>query len=157
TAAEVSNQTAQDFLGTLRKDPEFLEVETLPSPKVGRRVNRYTLTPKGYSHLAELNTSLNREFNEEAISKDPALQPQPLVPVPAGLTWRDKVEIWLGKTLSEFQTFIEQGASVLIIRPGEAGAVRFGEQMCPSCTQHIWTPDEVETGFQDLFTPLQRD
>jgi len=158
SAAEVTNQTAQDFLGTLRdEDARLLEVETLPSLKPGRRINRYTLTPKGYAHLATLNAPFNRELNEEAFRKDPALQPKPVIADQPRSTWRDKLETWLGKSLPEFQTFIDEGASALLIKPGEAGAVRFGDRMCPSCTQHIWTPDEVETAFQVIFNPLQHE
>src|ERR1700722_6843098 len=157
SAAEVTNQTAQDFLGALRQGgAHFLEIETLPSLKPGRRINRYTVTPNGFAHLAALNAPFNREFNEEALSRDPALQPAPpLVINQPRSSWRDKLETWLGKSLPEFQTFIDEGASGLLIKPGEAGAVRFGDRMCPSRTQHIWTPNELETAFQIIFNPLQ--
>ena len=158
SAAEVSNQTVQDFLGELRRqDSQFLEVETLPSLKPGRRVHRYTLTPKGLAHLSIANIPYNREINEEAFRKDPALQLTPVTVEPPRLSWTEKIEQLLGKSLTEFQTFIEQGASVLLIKAGEAGAVRFGERMCPSCTKHVWTSNEVDSIFQNVFNPLQHE
>jgi twitching motility protein PilT len=158
SAAEVSNQTVQDFLGNLRREgSQFLEIETLPSLKPGRRVHRYTLTPKGLAQLATANTPYNREINEEAFRKDPALHLKPATVEPPRSSWTEQIERWLGKSLPEFQTFIDQGASTLLIRAGEAGAVRFGERMCPSCTEHIWTPNEVDSVFQNIFNPAQHE
>jgi twitching motility protein PilT len=158
SAAEVTNQTAQDFLAALRQeDPESLTVETLPSLKPGRRVNRYTLTSTGLARLAMANNPFSRVINEEAFSKDPALQAKPVTVSSPSLSFYKEIEKWLTKSLPEFQTFVDQGASALIIKPGEAGAVRFGERMCPSCTQHIWSEDEVEAAFGTIFNPLQHE
>jgi Tfp pilus assembly pilus retraction ATPase PilT len=160
TMAGVSNQTAQDFLAALREeDPQLLETETLPSLKAGRRAHRYTLTNKGLVFLVNANAPFNLESNEEAFAKDPALQPKLPVPLPQPThpSFAQQVEAWLAKYLPEFQTFIDQGASALLIKAGEAGAVRFGDRMCPSCTDHIWSADEVENAFDHVFSPLQRD
>jgi twitching motility protein PilT len=157
-AAGVSKQTVHDFLGSVReKNPGSLTVEELTSLKPGRRVQRYTLTPEGFADLATANSPFAREINEEAFQKDPALQTKSVtVPRPVW-PWKQRIDSWLDRILPEYRTAIDQGAWAVLIKPGEAGAARFGGRICSSLTEHSWTLGEVENAVLDVFNPLQQE
>jgi len=158
SAAGVTNQTAQDFLSALREqDPQLLAVEKLPALKPGRRVHRYTLTSKGLAHLATANTPFNREMNEEALRTDPALQTKPAIAEPQRVSWTERIEEWLENRLPEFQSLVQQGASGLLIKAGQAAVARVGEQIVPAYTSHIWTSQDVNHALQDVFNSRQHE
>jgi twitching motility protein PilT len=156
TAARVTNQTAKSFLSILRRENlQFLDVDTWPAWNRGRPLNRYTLTPKGISHLSALNAPFDRDFNGEAprdLSREvnPFLDNQVILRVP-------RLETWLLTTLPKFQEQIDRGASTFLIKPNEAGLARFEDQCNPSRNQYVWSLDEVDDAVQILLNPRQRE